>query len=166
MGGGAPKNKDAMVYLALAGLILGGIIYDTDKKYTGRVDLSIKYNKYHPNKIIIVNTKEHNHPKVYKRINHNTDCLLAKGYRINNSDARKSSSMKTYNLCSISRTKDGKDPTKSSDFLPISKEEFLADCKACNTYTEVLYSYKNSLNNKKVATKKLMWHKSFEDRLH
>lgn len=156
-GGGSPK--EFLGILGVLGIIAGGCIYKLDRDTTGRIDLSVKQHKYHPDEFINVNTKEYRHPKVYKRISHNTDCLLQKGYRINNENKHKVMSFKTYNICSINRFEDGKTST-------ISKEQFLEDCKACNVYTEVVYSYNNLLGNKKVAHKKLMWHKNFEERLH
>ena len=162
-GGGGPKELCAMLGVAVA--IGAGYMYYYDRQFKPQVDLSIKYDKYNTDKFVNVNTKEPRFPDVKKRENHNTECLLSKGYRIMPKNKRKLSSHKTYNICSLSKTEGGKDPTKSQDYLPIDKQQFLEDCKACNVYTEVHYKSTTILGNKKLVKKNLMWHEHFEDRL-
>jgi hypothetical protein len=158
-GGGGPSNKETTAVLfAILGLY-GGFAYWYHRQYIPDVYLSIKYDKYPNNKCVNIKTKEPNGPVVLKRTSHNIDCLLAKGYKLQNVNERKSLSTKTYNLCNVWQT------DKNNKSIPILKDEFIADCKECNVSTDVHYKYKTIFKNKKLVKKNIMWHKSFEDRL-
>jgi hypothetical protein len=152
-GGGAPlKITDFAVLFGMC----GGIILYFNIKYKPHANLKIKYRK-NCNNTIDVYVKKSNFPSMMKTNTINNECLVNKGYHINspiysylNGDIYK------HHLYSIKR----------NDDKPISKEEFLADCKECNVKTEIKYKYDTfALNFEKKVKKEIEWFSAFKDRL-
>jgi hypothetical protein len=134
--GGPVHLPELLAYLGIVG---GGMYWYYNKKIKPSAELKIKYNKCNKNTQIDVCTKEHNFPGKLHTTTFNTQCLTDKGYIIGN--PRTSYAYNKRHLYSI----------RHKDDTPISKEEFLMDCKECNVNTALEYKYKTIfLNTKRV----------------
>ncbi len=142
-GGGGPIHPfGAIVLLG----ITGGIYWIYSKNIRARADLKIKYANSDKN-MVYVRIKEYNYPLRLKSSIINGKCIENKGYQLN--------SAYDFKGYTISRR----------DGAPISKEDFIADCKECNVRTAIQYKYTTIFLNSKKIKKEVAWHDSFKDKL-
>lgn len=150
--GGGGGNMHLSVLLACLGIVGGGLYWSYNKRIKSSAELKIKCNKCNKNTQIDVYTKEHHYPDKLKTATFNTQCLANKGYIIRNPNISYASNKR--HLYSIRNKEDA----------PISKEEFLADCKECNAQTTLEYKYKTFFGNTKRVKNEVAWQDAFKDR--
>ncbi len=147
-GGGGPFHPaEGIIYLG----IIGGMYWIYNKNIKPRAELEIKYNKYNKD-MVYVHTKEYNYPQIVKSTIINGRCLDDKGYNIK--PKHYSNYNNKYNYV-VSR----------KDEKPISKKEFLADCKKCNIKTRIQYQYTTLFLGTSKVKKEVAWEDAFKDRL-
>jgi hypothetical protein len=142
-GGGGPIHPAGVIVLLG---ITGGIYWIYNKNIRARVDLKLKYANSDKD-MIYVRIKEYNYPLSVKSSIINGICLENKGYTINNAYE--------YKGYTISRR----------DGAPISKEEFMGDCKECDVKTAIQYKYTTIFLNSKKIKKEVAWQDTFKDKL-
>jgi hypothetical protein len=149
-GGGGPIPLSGL--LACLGIVGGGMYWYYNKQFKPSAELKIKYNKCNKNTQIDVCTKEHQWPDKLKTTTFNTQCLVDKGYIVRNPNTKYAYNKR--HLYSIRHKEDA----------PISKEEFLIDCKECNAKTILEYKYKTIFSNTKRVKNEVSWQDAFKDR--
>lgn len=151
-GGGGDAKYVALAYIVVFGLGSVGFNHITKPK------LQIKIYKNHFNtNILNVDIRYKNGFPHVKSLNHyNTITLEKKGYSI----SQKSPSY--YGRVYLS-------DVSWKTFATIGKkdtiDQFVADCKESDVYTEIIYSYDNFFGNEVQAKKKLYWHKNYVEEL-
>ena len=134
MSGGGGGGGPIWPIIVINAILIGGVVKLWDYSFNPTFHLELKPSYYTTSLYL----KKRNCPNIQKIRHLNTECLEKKGY-----------SLETWNeYRSIIISKEG-------DF---NVKQLIADCKECNTYTEVDYDYITVFSGKtKDATKRVSW---------
>lgn len=144
---GPPGPGDKVAILLIIGCIFGAI----HNLYTPKFQMKVSQND---SQSAAVYVRAKKYPHVTKIINQNTACLKTKGYYIIEMlDTGIYSNW--HEITNLSAQKS----------IGVSKEKLIADCKECDTHTEIIYKYDNEFGNEVQKKKKLYWHKCYVDEL-
>ncbi len=144
---GPLRPSDKVAIILVFGSIFGAIHYLLAPKFQMKVIQSDSQSA-------AVHIRAKNYPHITKITNQNSACLKNKGYRI--------IEMLDRGIYSSWHKITHIDIQKSID---MPKEKFIADCKECDTHTEIIYKYDNEFGNEVQKKNKLYWHKCYVDEL-
>lgn len=155
-GGGSGGDPKALIlaYIAVFGLATVGFNQITKPK----IQMKIYKNHYNTNVLNVDIRYKNSYPRVRSLKHHNTDTLQKKQYIISQKPPSYYGNVYLSNLSWDTFATIGKKDT-------ISKNQFTKDCKECDVYTEIIYSYDNFFGNEVQDKKRIYWNKNYVEEL-
>jgi hypothetical protein len=150
-GGGDPKGT-AIGLLITLGIGIVGFNYIMKPKF----EMKIYRNHFNTNILNNDIRYKNNYPHVKSLKHYNIDSLQKKQYNISQKTPSYYGGVYLSNL-------------SWDTFATIGKkdniDQFVADCKESDVYTEIIYSYDNFFGREVQAKKKLYWYKNYVEEL-
>lgn len=150
-GGGNPKYV-ALAYIVVFGLATVGFNHITKPT----LQMKIYKNHFNRNTLNVDIRYKNGFPCIRSLKHFNTDLLQKKQYSISQKPPSYYGGVYLSNLSWDTFATIGKKDTI---------DKFIEDCKECDVYTEIIYSYDNFFGNEVQAKKKLYWHKNYVEEL-
>jgi hypothetical protein len=154
-GGGDPKGTAIGLLLVVGIGVIGGN-YITKPKF----QMKICKNMYHKEMLQVNIRYKGSYPRIHSLKHYNSECLRKKGYTVQEVEQPFRqvylSDFSWDSFATIEKL------DRSSNIL---KEKIVPDCKMCNVYTEIIYSYDNFFGKEVQAKNTLYWHKNYVEEL-